>query len=102
VPAAAFLRQCFRFFRRIREHCGEACYRKGGRPSWYHLKCVEKAIAAKRDWKVRRYITIGLFTFPTLAMYNDLGPPSEKPLEEAFGPLGALLKRLIVIASKVW
>jgi very-short-patch-repair endonuclease/KaiC/GvpD/RAD55 family RecA-like ATPase len=54
-------------------------------PLGAYLRQVEKAIAAKRDWKVRRYITIGLFTFSTLAMYNDLDPqrwPPEKPLEE--------------------
>ncbi|MFB3814040.1 MAG: DUF4011 domain-containing protein [Terriglobales bacterium] len=50
-----------------------------------YLKQVESAIAAKRDWKVRRYVTVGLFTFSTLAMYNDLDPqrwPSDAPLEQ--------------------
>src|SRR6185312_1861079 len=28
-----------------------------------YLREVEKAIAGKRDWKVRRYVTVGLFTF---------------------------------------
>src|SRR5579884_1336260 len=54
-------------------------------PLGAYLKHVEKAIAAKRDWKVRRYVTIGLFTFSTLARYSDLDPQrwrTEKPLEE--------------------
>ncbi len=50
-----------------------------------YLREVEKAIAGKRDWKVRRYVTVGLFTFSTLAMYNDLDPqrwPPDAPLEQ--------------------
>ncbi|HEU5232236.1 MAG TPA: DUF4011 domain-containing protein [Terriglobales bacterium] len=54
-------------------------------PLGTYLKRVEKAIGAKRDWKLRRYATLGLFTFSTLAMYNDLDPrrwPAEDPLEQ--------------------
>jgi hypothetical protein len=39
-----------------------------------YLRAVSEAVAARRDWKVRRYVTVGLFTFSTLAMYNDLDP----------------------------
>ena len=54
-------------------------------PLGTYLGRVQKAIAGKRDWKVRRYVTIGLFTFSTLAMYKDLDPqrwPTEAPLEQ--------------------
>jgi hypothetical protein len=43
-------------------------------PLGTYFKRVQQAIAGKRDWKVRRYVTIGLFTFSTLAMYKDLDP----------------------------
>jgi hypothetical protein len=43
-------------------------------PLGTYLDCIERAIAGKRDWKVRRNVTIGLFTFSTLAMYKDLDP----------------------------
>jgi very-short-patch-repair endonuclease len=43
-------------------------------PLGTYLRRVEMAIAGKRDWKVRRHVTIGLFTFSTLAMYKDLDP----------------------------
>ena len=39
-----------------------------------YLETVTKAIEGRRDWKVHRYVTVGLFTFSTLAMYNDLDP----------------------------
>jgi hypothetical protein len=38
------------------------------------LSKVEEAISSRRDWKVRRYVTMGLFTFSTLVMYKDLDP----------------------------
>jgi very-short-patch-repair endonuclease len=43
-------------------------------PLGTYLSRVEMAIAGKRDWKLRRHVTIGLFTFSTLAMYKDLDP----------------------------
>jgi very-short-patch-repair endonuclease len=43
-------------------------------PLGTYLRRVEMAIAGKSDWKVRRHVTIGLFTFSTLAMYKDLDP----------------------------
>jgi very-short-patch-repair endonuclease len=46
---------------------------------------VESIISSRRDWKVRRYVTTGLFTFSTLVMYNDLDPerwPRGTPLHE--------------------
>ena len=54
-------------------------------PLGTYLNFVEKAIAGKRDWKLRRHITIGLFTFSTLAMYRDLDPqrwPAGAALEQ--------------------
>ncbi len=50
-----------------------------------YLRRVRKAVAGQRDWMVRRYVTVGLFTFSTLAMYKDLDPqrwPSVGPLEK--------------------
>ncbi|MGH9508370.1 MAG: DUF4011 domain-containing protein, partial [Terriglobales bacterium] len=35
---------------------------------------VAAAIKGRKDWKLRRYLTIGLFTFSTLVMYKDLDP----------------------------
>jgi hypothetical protein len=43
-------------------------------PLGAYFNCIERTIADKRDWKLRRHITIGLFTFSTLAMYRDLDP----------------------------
>jgi very-short-patch-repair endonuclease len=54
-------------------------------PLGTYLDRVGQAIAEKRDWKLRRYVTIGLFTFSTLAMYKDLDPqrwPDADPLEQ--------------------
>jgi hypothetical protein len=39
-----------------------------------YLQAVSDAVASRRDWKIHRYVTVGLFTFSTLAMYNDLDP----------------------------
>jgi very-short-patch-repair endonuclease len=47
---------------------------------------VEKAISKRPEWRLRRFVTIGLFTFSTLVMYKDLelqkwsatGEPLEK------------------------
>jgi very-short-patch-repair endonuclease len=45
---------------------------------------VEESISEKKGWKVRRKVTVGLFTFSTLAMYNDLDPKrwQQSPLEK--------------------
>src|SRR5208337_62106 len=54
-------------------------------PLGTYLRRVEMAIAGKRDWKLRRYVTVGLFTFSTLAMYKDLDPqrwPTGAPIEK--------------------
>ena len=54
-------------------------------PLGTYLRRVEMAIAGKRDWKLRRHVTIGLFTFSTLAMYKDLDPqrwPNGAPIEK--------------------
>ncbi len=54
-------------------------------PLGTYLGLIERAISGKRDWKLRRYVTIGLFTFSTLAMYKDLDPqrwPAEAALEQ--------------------
>lgn len=48
-------------------------------PLGTYLNRVDEAIAGKRDWKVKRYVTIGLFTFSTLAMYKDLDPERWPP-----------------------
>ena len=53
-------------------------------PLGTYLKRVEMAISGKHDWRVRRYVTVGLFTFSTLAMYKDLDPqrwPDGAPIE---------------------
>jgi len=60
-------------------------------PSWdtedslsdYFVK-VEDILATQRRWQLRRWVTIGLFTFAKLAMYNDLDPKwwaKNRPLE---------------------
>ena len=43
-------------------------------PLGTYFNFIERTIADKRDWKLRRHITIGLFTFSKLAMYKDLDP----------------------------
>lgn len=35
---------------------------------------VEIAVSKQKNWKVRRWITIGLFSFAKIAMYHDLDP----------------------------
>lgn len=50
------------------------------------FSAVEKVIAKRPEWRLRRYVTIGLFTFSRLVMYKDLelqkwtkpGTPLEK------------------------
>ena len=54
-------------------------------PLGNYLTIVETLIRSRPDWKVRRYITVGLFTFSTLVMYNDLDPEKwkqHKPLHQ--------------------
>ena len=48
-----------------------------------YLADVERIASNRKDWVVRRFVTVGLFTFATLAMYKDLDPdrwPEESPL----------------------
>lgn len=50
-----------------------------------YLAAVGDAISDRPDWKLRRYVTVGLFTFSTLAMYKDLDPtrwPETAPIEK--------------------
>jgi superfamily I DNA and/or RNA helicase/very-short-patch-repair endonuclease len=50
-----------------------------------YIASVERMVANRNDWTVRRFVTFGLFTFATLAMYKDLDPelwPEEAPLHE--------------------
>jgi very-short-patch-repair endonuclease len=50
-----------------------------------YLGRIESAIEGKRDWRLRRYVTLGLFTFSTFVMYKDLDPkrwPVQTPLEQ--------------------
>lgn len=42
-------------------------------PEEYFAK-IAKLIEGKRGWKVRRWITLGLFSFAKIAMYHDLDP----------------------------
>ncbi len=54
-------------------------------PLGLYLSQVEAVIANRPDWKVRRFVTVGLFTFSTLVMYKDLDPekwPAEDPLHK--------------------
>jgi very-short-patch-repair endonuclease len=48
-------------------------------PSWNpegrfaeYLELVERVLASQRRWCLRRWVTIGLFTFAKMAMYRDL------------------------------
>jgi hypothetical protein len=48
----------------------------------YLLK-IEQIANNRQDWALRRFVTVGLFTFSTLAMYKDLDPtiwPEQSPL----------------------
>lgn len=42
-------------------------------PETYFPK-VKLMIAGQKNWKVRRWVTVGLFSFARIAMYNDLNP----------------------------
>jgi very-short-patch-repair endonuclease len=46
---------------------------EGQTPEQY-LALVQKVIERQRAWKVRRWITVGLFSFARIAMYQDLDP----------------------------
>ncbi len=49
-----------------------------------YLQKVQAIVASQRRWKVRRWVTVGLFTFAKLAMYSDLDPKrwtAHHPLE---------------------
>jgi len=39
-----------------------------------YLQKVQEILASQRRWRVRRWVTVGLFTFAKLAMYADLDP----------------------------
>lgn len=48
-----------------------------------YLAAVERMADNRHDWAVKRFVTVGLFAFATLAMYKDLDPdrwPEEEPL----------------------
>jgi very-short-patch-repair endonuclease len=54
-------------------------------PLGVFLAKVEDLIRPRRDWRVRRYVTVGLFTFSTLVIYKDLDPekwPQAAPLHK--------------------
>lgn len=50
----------------------------------HYLETVSEAIKARRDWKIHRYVTVGLFTFSTLAMYNDSGSREVRQRDRIF------------------
>jgi very-short-patch-repair endonuclease len=62
-------------------------------PLGTYFRRVEQAIAGKRDWKIRRYATIGLFTFSTLIMYKDLDPQR--------WPIGSLIEKQPVLRALI-
>jgi very-short-patch-repair endonuclease len=48
-----------------------------------YLSKIEQIAHNRQDWALRRFVTVGLFTFSTLAMYKDLDPaiwPEQSPL----------------------
>jgi very-short-patch-repair endonuclease/nuclear transport factor 2 (NTF2) superfamily protein len=49
-----------------------------------YFRTVEQMISGRDGWRLRRYVTVGLFTFSTLAMYKDLDPQrwTATPLQE--------------------
>lgn len=59
---------------------------------------VERIVANRPEWRLRRYVTIGLFTFSTLVMYKDLEP---QKWEKANSPLEKhdLLRSLVAGAE---
>jgi hypothetical protein len=62
-----------------------------------YIASVERMVANRNNWTVRRFVTFGLFTFATLAMYKDLDPerwPEEAPLH-----LKGVLRTLIAGAE---
>ncbi|HEX9868810.1 MAG TPA: DUF4011 domain-containing protein, partial [Candidatus Tectomicrobia bacterium] len=51
-------------------------------PEYYFTK-AEEAIREMKRWRVRRFVTVGLFSFSRLVMYHDLDPerwPEQKTL----------------------
>lgn len=50
-----------------------------GTPEKY-LALVQNVIEREKAWKVRRWITAGLFSFARIAMYQDLDPARWEPL----------------------
>jgi hypothetical protein len=49
-------------------------YDAEGTPESYLAKIEQEIATDKRRWRVRRWVTIGLFAFQRLAMYRDLEP----------------------------
>ncbi len=50
-----------------------------------YLAAVERIVANRNGWAVKRFVTLGLFTFATLAMYKDLDAdrwPEAAPLHK--------------------
>ncbi len=47
-------------------------------PETYFAK-VQTVIESKQSWKMRRWITVGLFSFARIAMYHDLDPDKWEP-----------------------
>lgn len=57
------------------------------KPEAYFAR-VQRVIEVRKNWRVRRWVTIGLFNFTRLAMYNDLDPnvwPKSRSLTEHSG-----------------
>ena len=48
-------------------------YEDGDTPENYFTK-VQQVIERQRSWKVRRWVTTGLFSFARIAMFHDLAP----------------------------
>ncbi len=44
-----------------------------------YFKEVQAVIASQKSWKMRRWITVGLFSFARIAMYHDLDPEKWGP-----------------------
>ena len=49
-----------------------------------YFQKVQAVLSVQRRWRIRRWVTVGLFTFAKLAMYSDLDPKrwaTHRPLE---------------------
>lgn len=63
-------------------------YEDGDTPETYFTN-VQQVIQHQKAWKVRRWITAGLFSFARIAMYHDLAP-------ERWGSIGGLEKHEVL------